>query len=138
MSDRTYADRSERKLRLGLPKGSLQETTVKLFGLAGFDVRIASRSYYPEIDDPEIECILIRPQEMARYIDQGVMDCGITGLRLGARELAPTSSRARRPAGAVAQLRTGSLDPRGQGGLRVPQTPKDLEGKPHRRRGRGY
>jgi ATP phosphoribosyltransferase len=80
MSDRSYADRSERKLRLGLPKGSLQETTVKLFGLAGFDVRIASRSYYPEIDDPDIECILIRPQEMARYVEQGVMDCGITGL----------------------------------------------------------
>jgi ATP phosphoribosyltransferase len=67
-------------LRVGLPKGSLQETTRKLFGLAGFDLRISGRSYYPGIDDPEIECILIRPQEMARYIEQGVMDCGITGL----------------------------------------------------------
>jgi len=67
-------------LRLGLPKGSLQETTQKLFAQAGFDVRISSRSYYPDIDDPEIECILIRPQEMARYVAQGVMDCGITGL----------------------------------------------------------
>jgi ATP phosphoribosyltransferase len=68
------------KLRLGLPKGSLQETTLKLFALAGYDIRVSSRSYYPHIDDPEIECILIRPQEMARYIEQGVMDCGITGL----------------------------------------------------------
>jgi len=67
------------RLRLGLPKGSLQETTRKLLARAGFNVRISGRSYYPDIDDPEIECILIRPQEMARYIEQGVMDCGITG-----------------------------------------------------------
>ncbi len=80
MSDRTFADRSKRKLRLGLPKGSLQETTTKLFALAGYSLRLASRSYYPEIDDDEIECILIRPQEMARYVEQGVMDCAITGL----------------------------------------------------------
>ncbi len=69
----------ERKLRLALPKGSLQDTTLSLFSKAGYNIRVASRSYYPTIDDPEIECILIRPQEMARYIDQGVMDCGITG-----------------------------------------------------------
>ncbi len=68
------------RLRLGLPKGSLQETTVKLFKLAGFVLRIASRSYYPDIDDPEIECILIRAQEMARYVQQGVLDAGITGV----------------------------------------------------------
>ena len=67
-------------LRIGLPKGSLQETTKKLLGLAGYDVRFSGRSYYPSIDDPEIECILIRPQEMARYVEQGVLDCGITGL----------------------------------------------------------
>ncbi len=67
------------RLRLGLPKGSLQETTVKLFMLAGFNLRIASRSYYPDIDDPEIECILIRAQEIARYVQQGVLDAGITG-----------------------------------------------------------
>jgi ATP phosphoribosyltransferase len=71
---------AEPRLRLGLPKGSLQDTTIKLFALAGYDIRVSSRSYYPHIDDPEIECILIRPQEMARYIEQGVMDCGITGL----------------------------------------------------------
>ena len=68
------------KLRLGIPKGSLQETTQKLFIRAGYDLRISGRSYYPAIDDPEIECILIRPQEMARYVGQGIIDCAITGL----------------------------------------------------------
>ena len=71
---------SEATLRIGLPKGSLQDTTQNLFAKAGFDVRISSRSYYPDIDDDEIECILMRPQEMARYVAQGVIDCGITGL----------------------------------------------------------
>jgi len=72
--------RRRRVLRLGLPKGSLQDTTLRLFEHAGFQVSVSSRSYYPEIDDPEIECILIRAQEMARYVQQGVMDAGITGL----------------------------------------------------------
>jgi ATP phosphoribosyltransferase len=67
-------------LRLGIPKGSLQETTQSLFARAGYNLRISGRSYYPDIDDPEIECILIRPQEMARYVGQGVLDCAITGL----------------------------------------------------------
>jgi ATP phosphoribosyltransferase len=67
-------------LRIGLPKGSLQETTLRLFGLAGWRVQVPDRSYYPEIDDPEIECILIRAQEMARYVEHGAMDCGITGI----------------------------------------------------------
>ncbi len=67
------------RLRIGIPKGSLQETTKKLFALAGFDLRISGRSYYPGIDDPELQCILIRPQEMARYVEQGVLDCAITG-----------------------------------------------------------
>ena len=67
------------KIRIGMPKGSLQETTTQLFAKAGYDVRISGRSYYPSIDDPEIECILIRPQEMARYVGQGVLDCAITG-----------------------------------------------------------
>ena len=69
-----------RQLRLGIPKGSLQETTQKLFVRAGYDLRISGRSYYPDIDDAEIQCILIRPQEMARYVSQGVLDCAITGL----------------------------------------------------------
>ncbi|TMA32125.1 MAG: ATP phosphoribosyltransferase [Deltaproteobacteria bacterium] len=69
-----------RRLRLGLPKGSLQATTEKLLTLAGFDLRIRERSYYPDIDDPDIECVLIRAQEMARYVQQGVLDAGITGI----------------------------------------------------------
>ena len=68
------------RLRLGIPKGSLQDTTQKLFRQAGYDLRISGRSYYPDIDDAEIQCILIRPQEMARYVEQGVLDCAITGL----------------------------------------------------------
>ena len=71
---------NSRRLRLGIPKGSLQETTQKLFIRAGYDLRISGRSYYPDIDDPEIECILIRPQEMSRYVGQGILDCAITGL----------------------------------------------------------
>lgn len=67
-------------LKLGLPKGSLQETTANLFRLAGYNINFPSRSYYPKIDDEEIECILIRAQEMARYVEQGVMDLGITGI----------------------------------------------------------
>jgi len=69
----------DQKLRLALPKGSLQNTTIEVFKRAGYSIRVSDRSYYPSIDDSEIECILIRPQEMARYIEQGVMDCGITG-----------------------------------------------------------
>lgn len=71
---------AQHKLRLGLPKGSLQETTGKLLALAGYQVGFSGRTYYPSIDDPELECVLIRAQEMARYVEQGVMDCGITGL----------------------------------------------------------
>jgi ATP phosphoribosyltransferase len=67
-------------LRLGLPKGSLQDTTARLFEKAGYNITFPSRSYYPSIDDPEIECMLIRAQEMARYVEQGVLDVGITGL----------------------------------------------------------
>ncbi|MBF0336909.1 MAG: ATP phosphoribosyltransferase [Nitrospirae bacterium] len=66
-------------LKLGLPKGSLQESTFKLFRKAGYHVSVSSRSYYPSIDDPEIEGMLIRAQEMARYVEIGVLDCGLTG-----------------------------------------------------------
>jgi ATP phosphoribosyltransferase len=72
--------RAPRRLRLGLPKGSLQETTERLLTHAGYQLRVKERSYYPEIDDPELECVLIRAQEMARYVSQGVLDAGITGL----------------------------------------------------------
>src|ERR1700685_2418568 len=68
-----------RQLRLGLPKGSLQEATVQLFGRAGWRITVNSRSYYPSIDDPEITCMLVRAQEMARYVETGALDCGITG-----------------------------------------------------------
>jgi ATP phosphoribosyltransferase len=70
---------SEQKLKLGLPKGSLQESTFKLFNKAGYRVQVGSRSYYPSIDDPDIECIMVRAQEMARYVDQGIFDVGLTG-----------------------------------------------------------
>jgi len=66
-------------LKLGLPKGSLQDATVQLFARAGFNIHISARSYFPTIDDPEIECMLIRAQEMARYVDDGVLDVGLTG-----------------------------------------------------------
>jgi ATP phosphoribosyltransferase len=69
-----------KKLKLGLPKGSLQDSTVQLFARAGFTIGVSSRSYYPSIDDPEIECLLIRAQEMARYVADGVIDAGLTGL----------------------------------------------------------
>lgn len=66
-------------LKLGIPKGSLQEATVELFGRAGWRITVNSRSYYPGIDDPEIECMMVRAQEMARYIENGTIDAGLTG-----------------------------------------------------------
>ena len=67
------------KLKLGIPKGSLEQATIELFARAGFKIRTTSRSYFPSIDDPEIECMLIRAQEMARYVEDGVLDAGLTG-----------------------------------------------------------
>lgn len=66
-------------LRLGLPKGSLEETTIEMFRKAGYKITVQSRSYYPAIDDAEIECIMIRAQEMARYVQEGILDAGLTG-----------------------------------------------------------
>ena len=66
-------------LRIGLPKGSLQESTLKLFRKAGYHINVSSRSYYPSFDDPEIESMLIRAQEMAGYVENGIIDCGLTG-----------------------------------------------------------
>jgi len=68
------------KLKLGIPKGSLENATVDLFRRAGFQITTSSRSYFPAVDDPEIECMLIRAQEMARYVDHGVLDAGLTGI----------------------------------------------------------
>jgi ATP phosphoribosyltransferase len=66
-------------LKLGIPKGSLQDATIQLFARAGFNIYVSSRSYFPAIDDPEIECMLIRAQEMARYVSDAVLDAGLTG-----------------------------------------------------------
>src|SRR5947207_6787698 len=67
------------KLKLGIPKGSLQDATIQLFARAGFNLYVSSRSYFPTVDDPELECMLIRAQEMARYVSDGVLDAGLTG-----------------------------------------------------------
>ena len=70
---------SEQLIKLGIPAGSLQESTAALFRKAGYNIKFSSRSYYPRIDDEEIECLLIRAQEMARYVEDGILDAGITG-----------------------------------------------------------
>jgi ATP phosphoribosyltransferase len=67
------------RLKLGIPKGSLQDATIQLFARAGFNIYASTRSYFPAIDDPEIDCMLIRAQEMARYVSDGVLDAGLTG-----------------------------------------------------------
>ncbi|MBP98445.1 ATP phosphoribosyltransferase [Candidatus Poribacteria bacterium] len=66
-------------LKVGVPKGSLQESTISLFGKAGYNITIGSRSYYPQVDDKEIEAMLLRPQEMALYVEKGVIDIGLAG-----------------------------------------------------------
>jgi ATP phosphoribosyltransferase len=68
------------KLKLGIPKGSLENATIDLFRRAGFNITTSSRSYFPAVDDPEMECMLIRAQEMARYVEDGILDAGLTGL----------------------------------------------------------
>jgi ATP phosphoribosyltransferase len=67
------------KLKLGIPKGSLENATVDLFRRAGFNIQTSSRSYFPVSDDPDMECMLIRAQEMARYVEDGILDAGLTG-----------------------------------------------------------
>jgi ATP phosphoribosyltransferase len=67
------------KLKLGVPKGSLENATIELFRRAGFRITAAPRSYFPAVDDPELECMLVRAQEMARYVEDGALDCGLTG-----------------------------------------------------------
>ncbi len=70
---------TEKKLKLGIPKGSLQESTVRLFKKAGYNIFVKDRSYFPTIDDEEIECMLIRAQEISRYVENGILDAGLTG-----------------------------------------------------------
>ncbi len=119
-------------LKLGLPKGSLQDATVQLFARAGFNIYVSTRSYYPTIDDPEIECLLIRAQEMARYVSDGVIDAGLTGQDWIAEHAASGKGA---PVIPVADLiyAKQSLG-RVKWVLAVPddspfQTPQDLEGK---------
>jgi ATP phosphoribosyltransferase len=85
------------KLKLGIPKGSLQDATIQLFARAGFAIYASPRSYFPTIDDPEIDCMLIRAQEMARYVADGVLDAGLTGLDW----IAEHDAAAGRPTGLV-------------------------------------
>src|SRR5437773_251031 len=114
-------------LKLGLPAGSLQDATAELFRKAGYKLTFASRSYYPQIDDPEVHCTLIRAQEMARYVQNGSLDCGLTGhdwvLENDAKvvELAELvfSKVSRRPVRWVLAVPNNSPI----------QTPKDLQGK---------
>jgi len=121
------------KLRLGIPKGSLETSTVQLFQRAGFEIIVSTRSYFPTIDDPEIECMLIRAQEMARYVADGVLDAGLTGMdwieehRLGHPEQTPLVSMADL---VYAKQSFGKV----RWGLAAPEdspfeTPEDLKGK---------
>ena len=120
------------RLRLGIPKGSLQDATVQLFGRAGFNIYVSSRSYFPAIDDPEIECMLIRAQEMARYVADGVIDAGLTGQDWIAEF---TSSKPDAPLTPIANLIYAKQSfGKVRWVLAVPedspfQTPEDLEGK---------
>ena len=118
---------SGKVLKLGIPKGSLEEATVKLFARAGYNIRIKSRSYFPSIDDDEIECMLIRAQEIARYVADGVLDAGLTGKdwimenRADVEEIAPLvySKVSARPVRWVLAVPNDSSI----------QTVKDLQGK---------
>ena len=73
-------DKGPDKVKLGIPKGSLEKATIDLFGRAGWKISVSSRNYFPSIDDDELSCALIRAQEMARYVEQGILDVGLTGL----------------------------------------------------------
>ena len=72
----------EKKLKLGIPKGSLQDSTVNMFSKAGYKITVSSRSYYPTVDDEELSLMLIRAQEMARYVQEGILDAGLTGRKI--------------------------------------------------------
>ncbi len=68
-----------KQLKLGIPKGSLEKATIELFAKAGWQIKLSSRNYFPKVDDPELSCSICRPQEMSRYIEDGILDAGITG-----------------------------------------------------------
>jgi ATP phosphoribosyltransferase len=115
------------KLKLGIPKGSLETATLELFRRAGFNITTSSRSYFPVADDPELECMLIRAQEMARYVEDGILDAGLTGLDW----VAEVGADVERVADLIyAKQSFGKV----RWVLAVPeassiQSPKDLEGK---------
>ena len=94
------------KLKLGLPKGSLQDATIQLFARAGFNIYVNSRSYFPSIDDPEIECMLIRAQEMTRYVCEGVLDAGLTGFDWVAEHSTAARSTPARPTWRISSTRS--------------------------------
>lgn len=115
------------KLKIGLPKGSLQDSTFRLFKNAGYNIKVVERSYVPSIDDPELEGLIIRAQEMARYVENGILDMGITGLDWVLEQNAKVAE--------VARLRYGKVGFRGvRWVVAVPRDSsikevKDLEGK---------
>jgi ATP phosphoribosyltransferase len=122
------------KLKLGLPKGSLQDATVQLFARAGFNIYVSSRSYFPGIDDPDIECMLIRAQEMARYVADGVLDAGLTGQDWIAEYAASDGTRATRLVPVADLVYAKQSFGRVKWVLAVPEDssfmhPKDLEGR---------
>ena len=130
--------RAAMKLRLGIPKGSLQDATIQLFERAGYSIRVDSRSYFPSIDDPEIECMLIRAQEMARYVADGVLDAGLTGQDwIAEHEIGhPDRTPARphlRPDLREAEFRQGALGAGRAGGFAV-QDRRRSERQAHRHR----
>ena len=122
------------KLKLGIPKGSLQDATVQLFARAGFNIYVSSRSYFPAIDDPEIECMLIRAQEMARYVSDGVLDAGLTGQDwIAEHELGDGTHRRARAASPISIYAKQSFG-KVRWVLAAPEdspikSPQDLEGK---------
>jgi ATP phosphoribosyltransferase len=125
-----------KKFRLGIPKGSLQDATIQLFARAGFNIYASTRSYFPAIDDPEIDCMLIRAQEMARYVGDGVLDAGLTGQDWIAEHLA-TAPSAKGDNGTIVPLADLIYAKQSFGKVRwvlaVPeesryQKPQDLEG----------
>ena len=106
-------------LKLGLPKGSLEHATIDLFRRAGFLITVAERSYFPAIDDPDIECMMVRAQEMARYVEDGALDCGLTGRDWVVENEADGAHR-QRPRLRQAELRQGALGAGGAGRVAGP------------------
>ena len=125
------------KLKLGIPKGSLENATIDLFRRAGFNITTSSRSYFPAIDDPEIECMLIRAQEMARYVEDGILDAGLTGRDWIAEERGRCRRR-RRPHLRQAELRQSALGAGRARGLALPHRARPRRQDHRHRTGRHH